>query len=95
VITADERAGGVIDNDDLPWKLRDHALFVAYAPAHAPRYSIAVIVEHGGHGSSAASPIARDTLKFVMDRKTLDRPPADVIRAAELTSNAGSGSLRR
>ena len=40
-------------------KLRDHALFVAFAPAEAPRIAVAVIVENGGHGSSAAAPIAR------------------------------------
>jgi len=46
----------------LPWELRDHALFIAYAPIEAPRYAIAVIVEHGGGGSKVAAPIARDIL---------------------------------
>ncbi len=40
-------------------KLRDHALFVSYAPAEDPRIAVAVIVENGGHGSSVAAPIAR------------------------------------
>jgi penicillin-binding protein 2 len=40
-------------------RLRDHALFVAFAPAEAPKLVIAVLVENGGHGSSAAAPIAR------------------------------------
>ncbi len=92
-ISVEERASGVIKNEDLPWKLRDHALFVACAPASAPRYGIAVVVEHGGHGGSAAEPIARDTLKFAMDRKTLDRPPADIVRAAAVASEEDSGSL--
>ena len=61
-ITKAERARGVRKNKDLPWKLRDHALFVAYAPAHDPRYAIAVIVEHGGGGSKAAAPIAKDVM---------------------------------
>ncbi|WP_050929082.1 penicillin-binding protein 2 [Aestuariivita boseongensis] len=59
-ITAEERARGVIRNEDLPWERRDHALFVNYAPADNPRIAVSVIVEHGGGGSSAAAPIARD-----------------------------------
>ena len=65
-ISAAERETGVVTNTDLPWKERDHALFVAYAPADAPRYAVAVVVEHGGGGSLAAAPIARDALLRVM-----------------------------
>ncbi len=61
-ITAAERARGVISNDQLPWNRRDHALFVGYAPYDNPRYAISVVVEHGGGGSTAAAPIARDVL---------------------------------
>lgn len=61
-ITAEERARGVTRNEDLPWERRDHALFVAFAPVENPRFAIAVIVEHGGGGSTAAAPIARDIL---------------------------------
>ncbi|MCI5101391.1 penicillin-binding protein 2 [Phaeobacter italicus] len=61
-ITAAERAAGVIRNEDLPWERRDHALFVAYAPYDRPKYATAVVVEHGGGGSKAAAPIARDVL---------------------------------
>ncbi|TVQ55616.1 MAG: penicillin-binding protein 2 [Rhodobacteraceae bacterium] len=61
-ITMAERARGVLRNDQLPWNRRNHALFVAYAPAHAPRYALATIVEHGGGGSSAAAPVARDIM---------------------------------
>lgn len=59
-ITAAERAAGVIRNEDLPWERRDHALFVNYAPAENPKIAVSVIVEHGGGGSRAAAPIARD-----------------------------------
>jgi len=59
-ITAAERARGVSRNEDLPWERRDHALFVNYAPSDAPRIAVAVVVEHGGGGSTAAAPIARD-----------------------------------
>lgn len=61
-ISASERAEGVVSNDQLPWERRDHALFVGYAPFEAPRYAVSVVVEHGGGGSTAAAPIARDIL---------------------------------
>jgi penicillin-binding protein 2 len=61
-ITKAERESGVISNDDLPWNRRDHALFVGFAPYDAPRYAVAVVVEHGGGGSTAAAPIARDII---------------------------------
>ncbi|MQY43754.1 penicillin-binding protein 2 [Epibacterium sp. SM1969] len=61
-ITAAERAAGVIRNEDLPWERRDHALFVCFAPYDKPKYAVSVIVEHGGGGSKAAAPIARDVM---------------------------------
>ena len=61
-ITAEERARGVTSNADLPWERRDHALFVSYAPVENPRFAVAVVVEHGGGGSTAAAPIARDVM---------------------------------
>jgi len=61
-ITAAERARGVIRNADLPWERRDHALFVGFAPFDKPRFSVSVVVEHGGGGSRAAAPIARDIM---------------------------------
>jgi penicillin-binding protein 2 len=65
-ISAAEREAGVISNDDLPWNRRDHALFVGFAPYDAPRYAVSVVVEHGGGGSTAAAPIARDILLRAM-----------------------------
>ena len=61
-ITAEERARGVTRNEDLPWERRDHALFVSFAPVETPRFAVAVVVEHGGGGSTAAAPIARDVM---------------------------------
>ena len=61
-ITAAERARGVFRNEDLPWERRDHALFVGFAPYDNPRFAVAVVVEHGGGGSKAAAPIAKDVL---------------------------------
>ncbi|MEM9551702.1 MAG: penicillin-binding protein 2 [Pseudomonadota bacterium] len=59
-ITEAERRAGVIRNEDLPWERRDHALFVNFAPYEAPEIAVSVVVEHGGGGSKAAAPIARD-----------------------------------
>ena len=59
-ITSGERATGVRSNSALPWEQRDHALFVNFAPFDNPKVAVAVIVEHGGGGSKAAAPIARD-----------------------------------
>lgn len=61
-ISASERASGVIKNEQLPWNRRDHALFVGFAPLDAPKYAVSVVVEHGGGGSTAAAPIARDAI---------------------------------
>jgi penicillin-binding protein 2 len=47
------------DADEVAERLRDHALFVAFAPAEDPKLAVAVLVENGGFGSSAAAPIAR------------------------------------
>lgn len=67
-ITAAERRAGVIRNEDLPWERRDHALFVSFAPYDAPKIAVSVVVEHGGGGSKAAAPIARDiTLQALFD----------------------------
>ena len=57
-----ERRLGVRKNEELPREQRDHALFVGYAPLERPRYAAAVVVEHGGSGSKAAAPLARDLL---------------------------------
>lgn len=48
--------------ESLPEHLRDHALFIAFAPAEDPKIAVAVMAEHGGHGASAAGPIARQIM---------------------------------
>jgi penicillin-binding protein 2 len=65
-ISKAERLAGKIKNEDRPWRDRDHAMFVAYAPMEAPRYAVSVVVEHGGGGSTMAAPIARDILLETM-----------------------------
>ena len=64
-ISEAEREQGLIKNEDRPWKRRDHALFVGYAPVLNPKYAVSVVVEHGGSGSSVAAPIARDVFKHL------------------------------
>lgn len=61
-ITQAERNAGLVKQERMAWKDRDNALFIGFAPAHAPRYACAVIVEHGAHGGTAAGPIAHDLL---------------------------------
>ena len=61
-ITEQERTDGLVANHLLAWEKRDHALFIGYAPITNPRWAISVVVEHGGSGSIAAAPIARDVM---------------------------------
>jgi penicillin-binding protein 2 len=70
--------------EELPAHLRPHAWFVAYAPSGAPEIAVAVLVEHGEHGSGAAAPIARELFKtylrtdWPVDRITKENDRADV-----------------
>jgi penicillin-binding protein 2 len=64
-----ERAGGVLSNESLAWKMRDHSLFMAFAPVENPRYAAAAIIEHGGFGAQVAAPLVRDTLLFLFDKQ--------------------------
>ncbi len=57
-ISLKEREQGIKKDEDLPWKYRNHAWFMAYAPYDNPKYAIAVLVEHGRSGSGVAAPIA-------------------------------------
>ncbi len=63
-----------IKNDQLPWNKRDHGLFVGYAPAKAPRYAVAAIVEHGGSGAHSAAPIVRQMMRDLLTADPLARP---------------------
>ena len=60
-----------VKQDDLDYKDRDHALFVAFAPYKNPQYAISVVVEHGGSGGKAAAPIAQKVIKKVLERHEL------------------------
>jgi penicillin-binding protein 2 len=67
-ISMGERAGGVRSNESLAWRMRDHSLFVAFAPVEQPRYAAAAVIEHGGFGAQIAAPLIRDTMLFLFDR---------------------------
>jgi penicillin-binding protein 2 len=55
--------GGTSKEKNIPEKFRDHAWFVAFAPAVNPQIAVSVFVEHGGHGSTGAAPIARSIIE--------------------------------
>jgi penicillin-binding protein 2 len=82
---------------EIPWNARDHALFVAYVPADAPRYAVAAIVEHGGGGGAVAAPLVRDVIEAVLeadplrDEKGADTstPPDRVRRGTARSRGAG------
>jgi penicillin-binding protein 2 len=62
-ISMRERRTGIIREENLPWRLRNHALFVGFTPIEKPRYAVAVVVEHGSSGAAVAAPIASAILQ--------------------------------
>ena len=87
-ISEAEHLAGVIKNDKLPWKLRDHALFIAYAPVSAPRYAAAILQEHGATVSHPHVQMVRDILLFAQQRDPLKLTPAYPVNAADLNRGA-------
>ena len=87
-ITPEERARGLRDQEDLPWRLRNHGLFVGFAPAASPRYAVAVVVEHGG-GSSAAIQPATDILRDLVSRDPASRPIGPIAAAPTAANDRG------
>jgi penicillin-binding protein 2 len=93
----------VVNNKDVPWEQRDHALFVSYAPYDNPKYAVSVVIEHGGGGSTAAAPVARDIMLFAQHggMPPLSSYPADQREAARerldslpLRTNSGDTTPR-
>ncbi|MEM9303286.1 MAG: penicillin-binding protein 2 [Pseudomonadota bacterium] len=68
------------DDDEIPEHLRNHALFVGFAPIEAPRIAVAVVVEHGGSGSTVAAPVGRAVVDAYLDLLT---PIGDVLAGGE------------
>ena len=82
-ISASERATGIRKNEKLPWKLRDHSIFVGFAPYARPRFAIGTIVEHGGSGSKRAADISRAVLGEALRRDGLVNGAASETGALE------------
>ncbi len=80
---------------NVPWKFRDHALFIAFAPVDNPRYAISVVVEHGIGGSRAAAPVAKDVLTYIFDRPAAEKQLAGVLEARERARLAREAALLR
>ena len=64
-ITVAERESEDFRKREIEWNKRDHALFVGYMPHDKPKYSISVVIEHGGSGASTAAPIAKQVFQFI------------------------------
>lgn len=90
-ISAAERATGILKGENIDRRLRDHALFVAYAPHDDPKYAISVVVEHGEGGSKAAAPVARDIMAEAL-RLDARRTPSYIRTAATGGTSTGSGA---
>lgn len=81
-ISMAERLAGVRKNEALAWHLRDHALFICFAPVAEPRYAMSLVIEHGGSGSGAAAPAARDIMREVQLRNPVSRQAYAPLRGA-------------
>ncbi len=62
----------MIKSEDLPYDIRDHAWFVGFAPVPDPEICVVVMVEHGGHGGSAAAPVVKAVMQEYFRRKQAD-----------------------
>ncbi len=83
-ITREERLTGMKRNRQLPWNLREHALFIAYAPVDNPRYACSVIIEHGAAIAHYQVQMARDILLHAQQRDPARMPTAYPAHAAQL-----------
>ena len=63
------------DASKIAERLRDHSLYIAFAPADKPKIALAVIVENAGFGAAAAAPIARMAMDYYLLGKRPDEPP--------------------
>ena len=63
-ISKEERELGVLKNEEIVYKLRDHSIFTGFAPHNNPKFAITVFAEHMGSGSKVAAPIAKKVMKF-------------------------------
>lgn len=81
-----------INEEDVARKMKDHAWFAAWAPYDDPEIAVAVLVEHGAHGSTAAAPVARDVIDFFLHRKLTPMYRPRIVRPAEVLPQPVTGS---
>jgi penicillin-binding protein 2 len=86
-----EHLHGMIKNENLEWKLRDHALFTGFAPISNPKYAIVCLIEHGATVAHQQVQMARDILLFTQKRDPLGRPVAYPLKAAASGASVGGG----
>ena len=67
-ISLEERETGVLKNEELNYKLRDHSIFTAYAPYNSPKFAISIVAEHMGNGSKVAAPIAKRIMEVLLKK---------------------------
>ncbi|NIQ39965.1 MAG: penicillin-binding protein 2 [Proteobacteria bacterium] len=77
-----EVSEGTKNEGDIPLRHRDHAWFVAFAPEQNPSIAVAVLIQHGGHGATAAAPVARKIIETALQRS---RPEPGSLASEERT----------
>jgi penicillin-binding protein 2 len=85
----ERRTTGVLSNAQLPFKLRDHALFISFAPSDNPRYALGMVLEHNGHivHNLDAPATARDVFTYIFDRER-------GVKALETAEKTWGGDIR-
>ncbi|MBI2988567.1 MAG: penicillin-binding protein 2 [Deltaproteobacteria bacterium] len=82
-----EMRGAFVKSEQLSYLIRDHAWFVAYAPANNPEIAVATLVEHGGHGGSAAAPLAKQVIEKYFSLKGHPSEPRQASREGDIRAN--------
>ncbi|TNE65559.1 MAG: penicillin-binding protein 2 [Alphaproteobacteria bacterium] len=90
-ITKAERQTGVIDNKELPWAQRDHALFIGYTPTEKPEIAVSILVQHGGGGSSTAAPIGRAIMDKALELRESRAAAEAASKAAAMQATVQEG----
>jgi membrane peptidoglycan carboxypeptidase len=86
--------GARIKSEDLPYDLRDHAWFVAFAPVEEPRIAVCVMLEHGGHGGSAAAPVVRQVMEEFFRLEKEAETAGGKKEGIPSDNGAGAGNVR-
>jgi penicillin-binding protein 2 len=99
VYSEGQHGGAITKNENLEWKLRDHALFIAYAPVNDPKYAIVSIIEHGATVNHPHVQMARDVMLFCQQRDPAKLPtaypPVNSADAAPLKKQASEAAVQK